>query len=190
MKYGIIKVKRAFLYEENGVDVVDEVFFGWSVMWEDEGEWIEVWTHYGYRGWMERNLIEEKSREWMEEREKAGNTYVVTRGFADVMRGARVQARMLETLGRGCFVEKMEETENGYCRVKLANGISGFVPEVALRKRLDSDRFLWKIGREVFCGAGDSGGVVGREVSEEGCGVCEGVSWMPVPVGREGGGWD
>ena len=41
MKYGIIKVKRAFLYE---------VFFGWSVMWEDEGEWIEVWTHYGYRG--------------------------------------------------------------------------------------------------------------------------------------------
>lgn len=25
MKYGIIKVKRAFLYEENGVDVVDEV---------------------------------------------------------------------------------------------------------------------------------------------------------------------
>ena len=130
MKYGIIKVKRAFLYEENGVDVVDEVFFGWSVMWEDEGEWIEVWTHYGYRGWMERNLIEEKSREWMEGREKAGNTYVVTRGFADVMRGARVQARMLETLGRGCFVEKMEETENGYCRVKLANGISGFVPEV------------------------------------------------------------
>ena len=71
-------------------------------------------------------MIEEKSREWMEEREKAGNTYVVTRGFADVMRGARVQARMLETLGRGCFVEKMEETENGYCRVKLANGISGF----------------------------------------------------------------
>ena len=101
MKYGIIKVKRAFLYEENGVDVVDEVFFGWSVMWEDEGEWIEVWTHYGYRGWMERNLSEEKSREWMEEREKAGNTYVVTRGFADVMRGARVQSRMLETLGHG-----------------------------------------------------------------------------------------
>lgn len=27
MKYGIIKVKRAFLYKENGVDVVDEVFF-------------------------------------------------------------------------------------------------------------------------------------------------------------------
>ena len=150
MKYGIIKVKRAFLYEENGVDVVDEVFFGWSVMWEDEGEWIEVWTHYGYRGWMERNLIEEKSREWMEEREKAGNTYVVTRGFADVMRGARVQSRMLETLGRGCFVEKMEETENGYCRVKLANGISGFVPEVALRKRLDSDRFLWGKSEERF----------------------------------------
>ena len=49
---------------------------------------------------------------------------------------------------------------------------------------------MGKIGREVFCGAGDSGGVVGREVSEEGCGVCEGVSWMPVPVGREGGGWD
>ena len=150
MKYGIIKVKRAFLYEENGVDVVDEVFFGWSVMWEDEGEWIEVWTHYGYRGWMERNLIEEKSREWMEEREKAGNTYVVTRGFADVMRGARVQSRMLETLGRGCFVEKMEETENGYCRVKLANGVSGFVPEVALRKRLDSDRFLWGKSEERF----------------------------------------
>lgn len=191
MKYGIIKVKRAFLYEENGVDVVDEVFFGWSVMWEDEGEWIEVWTHYGYRGWMERNLIEEKSREWMEEREKAGNTYVVTRGFADVMRGARVQSRMLETLGRGCFVEKMEETENGYCRVKLANGDQWVCAGGGIKKKTGfGSVFVGKIGREVFCGAGDSGGVVGREVSEEGCGVCEGVSWMPVPVGREGGGWD
>ena len=27
MKYGIIKVKRAFFVEENGVDVVDEVVF-------------------------------------------------------------------------------------------------------------------------------------------------------------------
>ena len=176
MKYGIIKVKRAFLYKENGVDVVDEAFFGWSVMWEDKGEWIEVWTHYGYRGWMERNLIEEKSREWMEEREKAGNTYVVTRGFADVMRGARVQSRMLETLGRGCFVEKMEETVCAGGGIKKKTGFGSV--------------FVGKIGREVFCGAGDSGGVVGREVSEEGCGVCEGVSWMPVPVGREGGGWD
>lgn len=162
MKYGIIKVKRAFLYEEKGVDVVDEVFFGWSVMWEDEGEWIEVWTHYGYRGWMERNLIEEKSREWMEEREKAGNTYVVTRGFADVMRGARVQSRMLETLGRGCFVEKMEETENGYCRVKLANGIdcSGVVFMVYLMNGVliwrDADiregypmKAIWREGEEM-----------------------------------------
>ena len=54
MKYGIIKVKRAFLYEEKGVDVVDEVFFGWSVMWEDEGEWIEVGRIMGIGGgWRE-----------------------------------------------------------------------------------------------------------------------------------------
>ena len=56
MKYGIIKVNRAFLYEENGTDVVDEVFAGWGVMWEGDGEWIEVWTHYGYRGWMEKEF--------------------------------------------------------------------------------------------------------------------------------------
>ena len=145
----------------------------------------------GIGGWMERNLIEEKSREWMEEREKAGNTYVVTRGFADVMRGARVQARMLETLGRGCFVEKMEETENGYCRVKLANGISGFVPEVALRKRLDSDRFLWgKSEERFFVEQGIPEGWSEEKFRRKVVGVCEGVSWMPVPVGREGGGWD
>lgn len=100
MKYGIIKVKRAFLYEENGVDVVDEVFFGWSVMWEDEGEWIEVWTHYGYRGWMERNLIEEKSREWMEEREKAGNTYVVTRREGLWLHHRRRRKRCIRTFLR------------------------------------------------------------------------------------------
>ena len=35
MKYGIIKVKRAFFVERMGVMVVDEVFFGWSVMWEE-----------------------------------------------------------------------------------------------------------------------------------------------------------
>ena len=110
MKYGIIKVKRAFLYEENGVDVVDEVFFGWSVMWEDEGEWIEVWTHYGYRGWMERNLIEEKSREWMEEREKAGNTYVVTRGFADVWRNSVADGKYNNNIVRACT----QELRNNY----------------------------------------------------------------------------
>lgn len=143
MKYGVVRVNRGFLYEENGIDVVDEVFDGWGLMWEGDGEWIEAWTHYGYRGWMERGLIEEKSRDWFEDREKAGNTYVVARGFADVMREPRVQAKVLETLGRGCFVEKMEETENGYCKVKLVNGIIGYVPRVAVRKRLDSDRFLW-----------------------------------------------
>ena len=52
---------------------------------------------------MERNLIEEKSRSGWRRGKRQGNTYVVTRGFADVMRGARVQARMLETLGRGVF---------------------------------------------------------------------------------------
>lgn len=143
MKYGVIKGNRAFLYEENGMDVVDEVFLGWGVMWEGDEEWIRVWTHYGYRGWMERRLIEEKSRVWVEMREEMGNTYVVTRGFADVMREPRVQAKVLETLGRGCFVERMGECENGYCKVKLANGIVGFAPEAALKKRLDSDQFLW-----------------------------------------------
>ena len=33
---------------------------------------------------------------------------------------------------------------------ETANGISGFVPEVALRKRLDSDRFLWGKSEERF----------------------------------------
>ena len=36
MKYGIIKVKREYLYEEKEVDVVDVVFFVWIVMWEYE----------------------------------------------------------------------------------------------------------------------------------------------------------
>ena len=46
MKYGIIKVKRAFLYEENGVDVVDEVFFGPTVTGSSRNA----------RGWYTRNL--------------------------------------------------------------------------------------------------------------------------------------
>ena len=143
MRYGVVKVNRAFLYEENGCDVVDEVFLGWGVMWEGDGGWIRVWTHYGYRGWMERGLIEEKSREWLEDREKTGNTYVVTRGFADGMEEPRVQAKVLDTLGRGCFVERTGEKEKGYCRVRLSNGQEGFMPEAALEKRLDLDRFLW-----------------------------------------------
>ena len=106
---------------------------------------IDVFTHYGYRGWMERRLIEEKSREWFEGREKGGNTYVVMRGFADVMRGPRVQEKVLETLGRGCFLERKGEVRDGYWKVKLANGVEGFVPGAALEKRLDSDRFLWEI---------------------------------------------
>ena len=191
MKYGIIKVKRAFLYEENGVDVVDEVFFGWSVMWEDEGEWIEVWTHYGYRGWMERNLIEEKSREWMEEREK-GREYVCgdTR-VCGCDEGSAGAVADVGDAGTGVFCG-----ENGGDGEWVLQGETGEWDQWVcagggIKKKTGfGSVFVGKIGREVFCGAGDSGGVVGREVSEEGCGVCEGVSWMPVPVGREGGGWD
>ena len=68
----------------------------------------------------------------------------------------------------------MEETENGVLQGwKLANEISGFVPEVALRKDWIRIGFVGKIGREVLWSRGFEG-VVGREVSEEGCGVCEG----------------
>lgn len=59
-----------------------------------------------------------------------------------------------------------------------------------IKKRLDSDRFLWGKSEERFFVEQGIPEGWSEEVSEEGCGVCEGVSWMPVPVGREGGGWD
>ncbi len=65
--------------------------------------------------------------------------------------------------------------------MKLADGVDGFVPEAALKKRLDSDRFLWEnLGERerVFAGAGDSVWVVGRWLPQKGCGMCEGVSWV------------
>ena len=55
MKTGIITKPSAWLSSVSGGGHTDELFMGWAVgILKEEGEWMQVVTHYGYRGCLKK----------------------------------------------------------------------------------------------------------------------------------------
>ncbi len=145
MEYGIVKVPSAFLYEEDKKSIADELLMGWAVkVLETETDHCRVVTHYGYEGYIKREALLEADREALADREKQRRLCVVTRAFADVLAEPKVQGEIKRTICRGGFADVGTEKVNGYCLVQLADGTKGYLPQVALSERKDSDAWLWK----------------------------------------------
>ena len=155
MKTAIVKVPRAFLYEEpqfadgSGAyyKVADEIFLGWAVKVLEEKDGIcRIASHYGYEGYVRAEQLLECPPEALRRRDQEGTVSVVRERMADVMEIPKVQGRVLASLTRGSFLTPLEERKEGYRRVRLADGTEGYVPEKAIKKRLDSDRYLYEPG--------------------------------------------
>ena len=155
METAVVQVPRGFLYEEpefadhkgSFYKVADEIFMGWAVEILEEKDGVcRVTTHHGYKGYMDAaQLLRISEKELRERDEKKEICYLQT-GLTDVMDIPKVEGRVLTSLTRGSFVRPLSEKEGGYQRIRLSGGQEGYVPEKSLKKRQDTDRFLYEAG--------------------------------------------
>ena len=151
MRTGIVIKPNVWMYQENRKDIIDEIFMGWAVgiLGEKEG-WLEVLTHYGYHGYIEKGGVCFCGRECLRQRDERKKTAVVIRGFVDVMAEATVRGKVLCTLQKGSFFEILERAENGYQKISFACGQEGYVPRISCMGRKDDDGYLYEAGDESY----------------------------------------
>lgn len=172
MKIGIVKEPSVFLYEKPGKSPVDQLFMGWAVsILGEKDEYYQTVTHYGYSGYLKKENVRITLEEKVQQRDKCKNAWVVSASFADVLLEPKVQGERLITLEKGSFVECMEisdrdreqyNEEHGFVKVCMASGVEGYMPGIALTRRLDNDRYLYSARRRNYfyeqgnaCGKGN-----------------------------------
>lgn len=154
MRFGIVREPSVFLYDKDLVSPVDQLFMGWAVGILGEcGEYYQIVTHYGYPGYLKKDAVKITMEEKLKYRDQKGETRVIAMPFVDVLEEARVQGKRLVTLDKGSFVEcaetgrKRDEErsweQKGFARIKTASGINGYIPQISMVKRLDSDGYLY-----------------------------------------------
>lgn len=111
---------------ENTVE--DEVLYGMvvNILEEVATGWYHIRTHYRYEGIVSAEgliLDQEKVCLW----ESLPKKVVRNKNFCDVLSRPKVQGWHLEQLPRGCLVSPAGEAENGWQKVRLADGREGYV---------------------------------------------------------------
>lgn len=147
MKLGICNSPIVKIYEKPSAlsSVTDEMLYGWGCrIMEEERDFYQIVTHYGYGGYARKEDIVLKEHHDLTERAESGETKFVKRSAIDILTVPRVQGRILATVYRGSLicVPKQPEGSDGWCRVTLADGRSGYTRRIYLKDRLDTDLFL------------------------------------------------
>lgn len=153
MRIGILTDTSPFLYGKDGKYPTDQLFMGWAVgILKKYKDFYQVVTHYGYTGYLGKNHLKITSENYIKQRDLAQNLWIVTAPFADVLSEPRVQGKRLITLEKGSFVELLEEresqveaspSEHGFVKIRTASEVTGYIPRIAVTKRLDSDGYLY-----------------------------------------------
>ena len=108
--------------------IVDEALYGMVVEILEEviPGWLKVRTHYRYEGIVcdEDLLLDDEAVEEWEQREKK---IILNKNFCDVLSEPKVQGWIKETLPLGSLISPLNEVENGWQEVLLADGRTGFV---------------------------------------------------------------
>lgn len=109
--------------------VEDEVLYGMvvDILEEPAPGWYRIRTHYRYEGIVSAaDLIvgEEESAAW----EALPRKVVLNKNCCDVLSIPKVQGYHLQHLTRGCVIATVGEPEDGYQKVQLADGRTGYVP--------------------------------------------------------------
>lgn len=108
--------------------VEDEVLYGMVVDILDSPApgWFCIRTHYRYEGIVSADgllLDPEAVAKW----ESLPKKVVRNKNFCDVLSEPRVQGWHMESLTRGCILAPIAEAEDGWQRVRLADGRVGYV---------------------------------------------------------------
>lgn len=108
----------------------DESLYGMivDILEEPAPGWYRIRTHYRYEGIVSAdNLIvgDEQAAAW----EALPKQIVLNKNFCDVLSIPKVQGWHLQHLARGCVVAVVGEPEEGYQKVRLIDGRSGYMPD-------------------------------------------------------------
>lgn len=108
----------------------DEALYGMvvDILEEPAPGWYRVRTHYRYEGIVPaEDLIpgDEAAERWAALPKKV----IRNKNFCDVLSAPKVQGWILANLARGCLVAPEGSPENGWQKVLLADGRTGYLPE-------------------------------------------------------------
>ena len=108
--------------------LVDEALYGMAVelLEQPAPGWYKIRTPYRYEGFAPAGQLllgDEAAQAW----EKLPKLVVRNKNFCDVLSAPKVQGWHLMTLTRGDVVSPAGELENGWQKVLLADGCSGYV---------------------------------------------------------------
>lgn len=107
--------------------LADEVLYGMVVELLEEATpgWYRVRTHYRYEGFAAaEDLLTENVDFW----EQQPKLMVLNKNNCDVLSEAKVQGYPMQELVRGALVIPEDEAKDGWQKVRLADGRTGFVP--------------------------------------------------------------
>lgn len=105
----------------------DEVLYGMvvDILEEPVPGWYRVRTHYRYEGLAKKeDLLPEGAEVW----EQQPKLTVLYKNQCDVLAEPKVQGFPMQALTRGSVVVPEGTAENGWQKVRLADGRTGFVP--------------------------------------------------------------
>lgn len=130
---------------------MDEMLSGWAAgILAETGNWLEIVTHYGYRGFLKKEDISPLDSGWLRDRDAGGQTIFINRPFADVLEEPKVQGRILSVLSKGSFLSLLPETRGGYQKVSLADGREGYIPCISYERRKENDGYLYRDAAEDY----------------------------------------
>ncbi len=150
---GLITAPQVFLYNEPGgssadrgiVPQTDEVFSGWAVqiLEKEKESWARIRTHYGYEGWVRADALRPMTVELLTERQDGKRYPRVQDSWMDFHAEPSVKGEILTCLPRGSISERLADPDqDGWIRVRSADGTEGWCQPDSLRERLDDDLFL------------------------------------------------
>lgn len=110
------------VYTESGV-MSDEILYGMKAEFSAKrnGEFRYICTEYGYEGYVKESSFANGAQ--------AGEQKMVRQAYADILKEPHVRGERLLSVPRGARVEALSDTENGYRKVRLYNGFTGYIKE-------------------------------------------------------------
>ena len=126
----VVKARIAPLYvkADEGAELADEVLHGMVVEVADavcDRAFVRVRTHYRYEGFARQCdlVFDNRLVQMWQEAEKS----TIFHAAVDVLNAPEVQASKVCLLTRGCEIVRLQDEEDGWTRVRAADGSEGFL---------------------------------------------------------------
>ena len=136
---GLFDKPRVTIYEgpyftkktDKGIEsaISDEGLYGmpFTLLSDDVSDgFVHIKTHYNYEGYVQETDVLFLSDEDVYEREQTELLWIL-KGYADILTGPFVQADTIISLTRGAIVRRLSESNDGYTKVCLNDGTTGYV---------------------------------------------------------------